>query len=98
MSVGRPIHATVDRAGRLHPTESKGLSVGRPGGRPLPSTIDRAGDRDDPVHAGRPGGRPAFSTGRPGAQSGLLNMPFLAPLIFDLCANFLYSSIFSLPT
>ena len=54
------------------------------------------------VHAGRPGGRPASSTGRlggrQGAQSGLLNVPFLAPLIFDLCANFLYSSISSLST
>ena len=72
-------------------------------GRPLSATVDRAVDHDDSVHvvnAGRPSGRPAFSTGRPGgrpgAQAGLLNASFLSPLIFDLCANFLYSSISSL--
>ena len=100
-SAGRQTHATVDRVGRPGPTETKALSVGRPDGRLLPSTVDRAVDRNVPVHAGQPGGRTAFSTGRsggrPGAQSGLLNVPFLAPLISDLCANFLYSSISSLP-
>ena len=80
------------------------MSVGRPGGRPLPSTVDRAVDRNvhvHVVHAGRPGDRPAFSTGRPGgrpgAQSGLLQCVISRSLIFDLCANFLYSIISSLP-
>ena len=64
----------VDRAGRPRPTETKTLSVGRPGGRPLPSTVDRAVDRNVPVHvvhAGRLGSSTGRPGGRPGEQSGL---------------------------
>ena len=92
LSVGRPMPRSTAPVDRVQPRAKACQSV------------DRAVDHDDPVHAvhaGRPGSRPASSTGRPGgrpgAQSGLLNALFLAPLISDLCANFLYSSVSSLP-
>ena len=44
-SAGRPTQVPVDRAGRPRPTESKVMSVGRPGGQPF-------------SFCGRPGGQP----------------------------------------
>ena len=96
LSVDRP----VDCAGRpgqprLRPCQSVDRA-----GRPLSATVDRAVDRANLVHVVHTS-RPASSTSRPGGRSehksGLLNASFLASLISDLCANFLYSSISSLP-
>ena len=99
-SVDWPMPRSIAPVDRAQPRAKACQSVDRDG-RPLSATVDRA-NLVHVVHAGRPGGQPASSTGRPddrpGAQSGMLNASFLAPLIFDLCANFLYSSISSLPT
>ena len=81
---------TVDRA---QPRAAL-LSFGRPGGRPLPSCarsctpVDRAVDRTPPS-VDRAADREH--------KSGLLQCAVSRSLISDLCANFLYSSISSLP-
>ena len=89
LSVDRPVDRPMPRStalvDRAQPRAACFQSVDR-AGRSLSSTVDRAVDRAilvHVVHAGRPGGRSASSIdrpgGRPGAQSNLLNAPFLAP-------------------
>ena len=80
---GRPTHATVDRPDRPPPTESRAISVGRPG------PVDRSFLCT--ARARRSTGR---STGllhrSTESTSGLLHAPFLAPLSSDLCTTFFH--------
>ena len=83
----RPTQVPVDRVGQPRPTESKAMSVGRPGDRPF-------------SFCGRPGGRPRWPV-HVGAHRSTAPVDRCLLLLFLLCLGFLvvdFLDFLSLPT
>jgi len=103
LSVDRPCARSTGPVDRIQPRAEPSQLVDRPC-RPLSAPVDRAVDRANLCtlcarrSTGRSTGLLHRSTGRPtGSAVWPASMCRFAPLSSDLCANFLYSSISSLP-